>query len=270
VAIGSHGRLGHSDAGMKRLTDVGRVVFGFSGRWRDPQQLLRLDFVQGPLIAPQWVPWRLFWACASALVLVVTGLGVAMDRERRLAGVLMSGVLLLGVALFHLPGAGAVLHDGVARTRAFETLALFSAALLLTWPAAAPVGSALFAASLAVFGIQHFMYAAFIATLIPSWIPWPLFWAYFTGIAFIAASGAIVAGPLARLAAALLGLMFLLWAVVLHAPRVLAHLSDAGELNSALVALAFSGASWLITATPREGRVYLGQSQPKVPAVKRA
>ncbi len=255
---------------MKRLTEVGRVVFGLSMASLGAQQLVRLDFVQGPLFAPPWVPWRLFWACASALVLVVTGLGVAIDRQKRLAGALMSGLLLLCVAFFHLPGPGAVLHDGVARTRALEMLALFSAALLLTWPAAATAGRALFAASLVVFGIQHFIYAAFIATLIPTWIPWPLFWAYLTGIAFIAASGAIVAGPLARLAAALLGLMFLLWVVVLHAPRVLAHLSDAGELNSALVALAFTGASWLITATPKVTRLYLGQSQPKVPAVKSA
>ena len=47
-----------------------------------------------------------------------------------------------------------------------------------------------------VFGAQHFMYAAFIATLIPAWIPFHLFWVYFTGAGFIVAlAGDIMTMP---------------------------------------------------------------------------
>ena len=49
-----------------------------------------------------------------------------------------------------------------------------------------------------VFGAQHFMYASFIAFLIPAWIPGHLFWAYFTGTAFIAAGLSIAAKISAR------------------------------------------------------------------------
>ena len=52
-----------------------------------------------------------------------------------------------------------------------------------------------------IFGAQHFMYAAFIATLIPAWIPFHLFWVYFTGTGFIIAGLSIASGVLARLAA---------------------------------------------------------------------
>ncbi len=255
---------------MKRLADVGRVVFGLSMALLGAQQAARLDFVAGPLIAPAWVPWRSTLAFASGLLLVVAGMGIAANKQERHAAALMFGVLALCLAFFHLPGYRAILHDGVARTRAFETLSLLSAALLLTGSNVAMAGRMAFGASMIVFGAQHFMYAAFIAPLIPSWIPAPLFWVYLTGVAFLAASAAILVGRWLRLAATLLGLMFFLWVGVLHAPRVLAHLTDAGELNSALVALALCGAAWLLTRVAPRGRLYLGQSHPKVPAVKSA
>jgi len=37
------------------------------------------------------------------------------------------------------------------------------------------VGCVLFGGSIAIFGMQHLLYRGFLATLIPSWIPWPLF-----------------------------------------------------------------------------------------------
>jgi uncharacterized membrane protein YphA (DoxX/SURF4 family) len=85
------------------------------------------------------------------------------------------------------------------------------------------------------------MYAAYIATLIPAWMPAHLFLTYLTGTAFIAAAIAIASGIQARLGAALLGLMFLLWTVLLHAPRVFAHIHNKDELTSLFVALAMSG-----------------------------
>jgi hypothetical protein len=66
-------------------------------------------------------------------------------------------------------------------------------------------GRLLFAISLIVFGIQHFLYAGFVAT---AWIPGRLFWAYFVGLVFVAASAAIVSKIRGILAAALLGAMF--------------------------------------------------------------
>jgi uncharacterized membrane protein YphA (DoxX/SURF4 family) len=99
-----------------------------------------------------------------------------------------------------------------------------------------------------VFGAQHFMYAAFIATLIPAWIPIHLFWVYFTGTGFIVAGLSIVAGVLAPVASIALGLMFLLWFLLLHSPRVLANPRNGDEWTSAFVALAVSGGSFILAA----------------------
>src|SRR5713226_7889837 len=53
---------------------------------------------------------------------------------------------------------------------------------------------------LVVFGVQHFLYARFVAALVPSWIPGHLFWAYAVGIAFIATTLSIIVNIKARLA----------------------------------------------------------------------
>jgi hypothetical protein len=57
-----------------------------------------------------------------------------------------------------------------------------------------------------------------------------------------------------RLAAALLGVMFLLWFLVLHLPRVMSYprSHDPDEWSSALIALAVCGASWILASSLSE------------------
>ena len=118
----------------------------------------------------------------------------------------------------------------------------------------AVIGRYIYAFSMIIFGIQHFMYAPYIAFLIPKWMPVHLFLAYATGVAFIAAGLAIATHIFSRLASFLLGLMFFLWVVTLHAPRVIASPHNADELTSLFVALAFSGASFILTAYSSKNR----------------
>jgi hypothetical protein len=117
------------------------------------------------------------------------------------------------------------------------------------------VGRYMFAISLIIFAVQHFMYATFVATLVPAWIPGHLFWAYFVGVAFIAAALSIAANKGARLAGIMLGTMFLLWVVLLHAPRVAASPRNGNEWTSEFVALAMCGASFVMAgAMSRDGK----------------
>jgi uncharacterized membrane protein YphA (DoxX/SURF4 family) len=102
------------------------------------------------------------------------------------------------------------------------------------------------AGALAGFGVHHFMYPSFIASLIPAWIPGPLFWAWATGAAFVAASLSALLGRYTRLAGTLLSVMFLCWVVVLHTPRILARPGVELGWTSGFVALAMAGASLLL------------------------
>lgn len=74
-----------------------------------------------------------------------------------------------------------------------------------------------------VFGIQHFMYAEFVATLVPSFIPFKLFWTYFTGAAMIAAGISLIANKLSAYAALLLGLMLIGFIALIHVSVVSAN-----------------------------------------------
>jgi hypothetical protein len=83
----------------------------------------------------------------------------------------------------------------------------------------AKAGGLLYALPLIVFGVQRLMYGKFVATLVPAWIPARLFWAYFVGIAFFA-SASLIFKVKCLYGASLLGLMFFMWVVIVHAPRI--------------------------------------------------
>jgi uncharacterized membrane protein len=102
------------------------------------------------------------------------------------------------------------------------------------------------AISLVVFGIQHFMYANYLATLVPAWMPARLFWAYLVGFGFVAAAIGAVVQRMTRPAGTLLGVMFLLFVMMLHIPRIVTHARDGNEWTSGFVALAMCGGAWIL------------------------
>ena len=110
------------------------------------------------------------------------------------------------------------------------------------------LGRIFVAVSLIVFGIQHFMYGGFVAGLVPAFMPGRLFWAYFIGAAFIAAAAGILYKMLARPAATMLGVMFFLFVVLLHIPRIVLHPRDGNEWTSGFVALAMCGGAWVLAS----------------------
>lgn len=117
------------------------------------------------------------------------------------------------------------------------------------------LGRILVAVSLVVFGVQHFIYGGFVATLVPAFMPGRLFWAYFVGVAFVAAAIGILTRMLARPAATMLGVMFFLFVLLLHIPRIIGNASNGNEWTSGFVALAMCGGAWILAnAAPLEER----------------
>jgi uncharacterized membrane protein len=114
------------------------------------------------------------------------------------------------------------------------------------------VGRIFVAISLVVFGIQHFLYAHFVATLVPAWMPARLFWAYFVGVAFLAAAAGMLFKKTEQPAATLLGVMFLLFVLMLHIPRIVTHSSNGNEWTSGFVALAMCGSAWAFASRSDE------------------
>lgn len=79
-----------------------------------------------------------------------------------------------------------------------------------------------FAIPLAVFGAEHLTMAQFIMNLVPRYMPWRLFWAYFVGCALIAASLSIATKIAVRWSGLLFGLMMFLFVAMIHFPGALA------------------------------------------------
>ncbi len=88
-------------------------------------------------------------------------------------------------------------------------------------------------ASLMVYScIMHFKFAQFVAGIVPAWMPWRLFWAYFTGVALCVAGISIIVRRLSRLAATLLGVLLLLFVLLIHTPSMVSSIIQRpGDIN---------------------------------------
>jgi uncharacterized membrane protein YphA (DoxX/SURF4 family) len=114
-----------------------------------------------------------------------------------------------------------------------------------SWQFVAVAARVAFGLSFIAFGISHFMYAAYVESVIPSWIPGHTFFTYFTAMAHIAAGLSLVSGIRYRLAATMLTIMFGSWVLMLHMPRVALALTNSNEWTSLIVAIAMCGGAWL-------------------------
>jgi uncharacterized membrane protein len=94
------------------------------------------------------------------------------------------------------------------------------------------IGNFFYGTAIVVFGVQHVLYASFIASLIPTWIPRGDFWSYGTGLALIAAGISITFEWKSKSSSLWLGIMISLWIVLVHFPRVRINPGDHYEWTS--------------------------------------
>ena len=112
-----------------------------------------------------------------------------------------------------------------------------------------PFGTVFYAAPIAGFGTEHFTLTKVIASLVPAWIPWHVFWAYFVGACFIAAALSLVTRIEARLSASLLALTFFLFVVLMDIPGWVRHPSNRFSVAFVLRELSFSGGPLALAAS---------------------
>ena len=174
---------------MKKLTNLGRTLFATAMAAFGLQYLFHALAASAPAPGPPWAPTPLFWGYVTAIILVAAATGIATGTLARCAAILLAILLFVRVLLAYVPRLIANIHDPGPWTSGSELLALCGATLVLA--GVKKLGRILFALPLVVFAIQHFLYARFIATLVPAWIPGRLFWAYFVGVAFSCAAVSI-------------------------------------------------------------------------------
>lgn len=244
---------------MQNLTATGRLFFAISITVFGIQQFMYNDFLPTLMPIPISLPGRQFLLYIISIFLIIASICIVIKKMERLAATIIGILFLLLFFIIHLPKIIGDPHNGGLWAAAFEVFAIGGGALFLarisstgmnrTQNAIIRTGRYLFAISMLVFGIEHFIYADYISTLISSWIPLKLFWAYFVGLVFIATSVSIFISIKTRLATLWLGIMFLLWFLILHLPRVAADVHKEDEWTSAFVALAMCGISFMISAS---------------------
>jgi uncharacterized membrane protein YphA (DoxX/SURF4 family) len=274
---------------MWMFPSFGRAFFAVALVGFGVQQFLFGDFVPGR--APAWpsgLPGQIAWAWSTGGLLIATGgailaAGAVTTRAPRRAAYLMAGltggIIAAWALLRHVPlilqdtqfggawtmfgkaltlstGAFAVATSLRVHDRPDEETGMDQRILLL--------GRLGLGAFMAAAGIQHFLWEGYVQTLVPAWIPGPLFWTYFAGIALIAAGVGLVVPATTRLAGTLAGLMVFSWLLMLHIPRAVAAQAAASSRNEWIAvfeALAVSGLALLLadptasgTGAPQETR----------------
>lgn len=263
---------------MWKLPSLGRGFFALALIAFGAQQYVFGDFVPGR--APAWpvgVPGRLAWAWLTGLTFIGTGAAVlaagvlhsgALRRTAYTMAWVSGGLIAAWALLRHVP---LILEDtqfGGAWTMFGKALTLSTGALAVATSLRVQgppedetgmdrrillLGRVGLGAFMAAAGVQHFLWEEFVQTLVPTWIPGPLFWTYFAGVALIAAGIGLVVPATTRLAGTLAGLMVFSWLLMLHIPRAVAAQaapSSRNEWIAVFEALAVSGLALLLAASP--------------------
>lgn len=124
------------------------------------------------------------------------------------------------------------------------------------------------AVALAIFAAEHFLAARDLMPIVPRWLPGPLFWTYFVGVAWLAAAISFIVWRCVRLSASLTALLFLIIVVTIDLPIVPRHLHErlfwtltVRESAFAAGAMVLAGGVWgkgpVGTALKLVGRVIL-------------
>jgi hypothetical protein len=106
-----------------------------------------------------------------------------------------------------------------------------------------------FAVPLAVFGALHLADARSIMPIVPSYMPWRLFWTYFFGFALLAASLSIATKIQVRWSGLLFGIAMFLFVAMLIIPGVLAKPGDRFAWTLVFRESSFGGGGWILAGS---------------------
>ncbi|MBS1605664.1 MAG: hypothetical protein JST42_23570 [Bacteroidetes bacterium] len=268
---------------MWNLVKAGRWLFGICLLGLAGQQFYFSDF--RPVFVPSWpghFPGEIVLVCLNNAMLIGCAVALLLERHARSAMLLLGGVFLILLLFCHIPYELVFdpydKHIG-AWANAFKDLAFAGGAFAMAGsfpdnPLATrrkmamirilelliPMGSFFFSITMIVFGICHFLYLEYTASLVPGWIPGHMFWACFAGVALIGAGLGVMFRVRLKAVAILLGTMIFLWVILLHIPRAaMAPVADKGnELTSVFEALGFSGAAFVMAYGYTLTRIFPG------------
>jgi len=211
------------------------------------------------------LPGRTYFAYATAVLELISGLGLLFTRTAPIASTLFFIFTLLWLILLKVPaivaapqiegtwlGFGEI---GVIVAGAWTLFAAFNAhrpERFFSGDRGVRAARVLFAIALPMIGLSHFFYTDETVKYIPAWLPAHVFWAYLTGAGSIAACIAILTGVLARLAAALEAAMLVVITVLVWLPGISPAPIDRGLITAFLISSAIACGAWVVADAYRD------------------
>jgi uncharacterized membrane protein len=249
------------------MTKLGKTLFCLGLAGLGVLSLIYDDYAMAWQPVPVWVPHREVLAYLSGGLLLACGVGAFLRRTATAATFVLTAFVFSWLVLLQVPR---VLSDPTNEGMWLgfgENLLLASGGWVLFVTGAAieggrwggvalgdrslRAGRKLFGAALPLIGLSHFVYSAGTASMVPSWIPGHLFFAYVTGTGHIAAGVGILLGILPGLASSLEATMITLFVLLLHLPGVVAHPRDRLQWTMFFIASAYAGSAWAVAGSSR-------------------
>jgi uncharacterized membrane protein len=158
----------------------------------------------------------------------------------------------MSVQVWAMMGAGlAALVAGLVLVRARFRVACGADRVLA-------LGPVFEAVALAIFAAEHFTAARGLMTLVPRWLPGPLFWTYFVGVGLLAAAISFIAWRYVRWSAPLLALFFLIVVATLDLPNVSEGMHDRFFWILTVRESCFAGGAMVLAGSVRPSTSWAG------------
>jgi uncharacterized membrane protein YphA (DoxX/SURF4 family) len=212
---------------------------------------------------PDAVPGQTALGYVVAIPFLLAGVAIQWRRTAAAASLALAVLFSLGVLFLDVPHVIAQPSVFITWYSVAEPLAIAAAGLVAyahlarfqpaTAKRLAKLGRRIFGACLIVFGLAHLFYLSYTAKMVPAWLPpGQGFWAYATAAGHFAAGIALISGVYARLAAILLTAMFIVFAILVHAPTLFIDPHRHFYWVENAVNFALIASAWVVAASLRD------------------
>jgi uncharacterized membrane protein len=212
-----------------------------------------------------YLPGRTWIAYACAGIELLSGLGLLFRRTARVASAVLFVFTTLWAVLLKLPAVVAVPQMEATWLGFGEIAVLMAAAWILFIEYAGPgersrlaflasargvaIARVLFALSLLMIGLSHFVYSKETAEFVPSWLPYRLGWAYLTGAGSIAAGLGVLFRVWPRLAAAMEAWMLIVITLLVWGIGITGKPTDRVQWTGFFISFAIASGAWVVAAS---------------------
>jgi len=259
--------------GLGKIVALSNLCFAIPLAVFGAEHLSGAKFIM--LGVPSYMPWRLFFAYFVGFALLAASLSIATKIQVHWSGLLFGIMMVLFVAMLHIPRALANPRDRISWVIVVREMSFAGGGWILAGNAMREqgrgqgkgklitVGRVLIAIAAIFYGVEHFLHPANVPgvpleKLMPVWIPGRLIIGYLTGAILLVAGASILLAKKTRMAATYLGTWILLLVLFIYGPILIAALADPSTavkvegINYFADTLLFAGAILaLASATPR-------------------